>query len=640
MSRLYVWLSVPVNKSKRPILLENEFNIYVKDGVGIYQGKLKICDFQNGRVYLTNRRVIYVDTADLARAIAVSLRDVSRAEYVEKFLRSSPKVKLYLKHDDDSSNSPGDSTSTPYNLLASLPLDKTVDWICVICLFNNHLSSKTDLETNFPKCTSCGIPPSRKQIERVLQDASNESEPAQVPENSDQCPKCTFINHPSMKYCEICGTELRLIPLALSQKIRDASKDVSTPKAQNPLGLVLETPEEYTNGKPYLKVSFRKGGDTGFYEHVVKEIDKLKWEALENRGGISGESTKLRQPQLEVVPKLKSGGIHSLERLGQLQRKQNEILLTLSLEDFEQLMHKAQDLIKISSSFGALVKRRKNVPVATIPPLAIRKSSSLYHQELARHISEFLLNFELTRITSMIALPDLYASYNRFRVLNEGFGTELITTQDLTKSMSLLDSLQLPIKLTTFQSGLEVVTQRSHELQDLHVTIMEYLITEENQFKFEKFKAELLADTDDYVKDKYRFFRGNTVAEIAEHFGWSHAVCIEELERCMDEQLVVFDRHILGTFYFANKFDADLGAKILDDEIVLSKVRKEILAQQRNISTALKSDYDASQSLVALVDHEFGTIQLDVSSLSIQSPSPAPIPPTGSLGELAGLEFT
>lgn len=641
MSRLYVWQSIPVNKSNRPILVENEFNIYVKDGVGIYQGKLKIVNHQNGRVYLTNRRIIYIDTTDQRRAIAVSLKDVARVEYVEKFLRSSPKVKVYLKDDDNSSPVAGSSTHSPQNLLASLPLDKTVDWTCMICSFNNHISTEVDLDQNFPKCMSCGIPPSRVQIEQVIREAYEQPETpreASPADNPDQCPKCTFINHPSMKHCELCGTELRSIPLILSRKIQDMENtSTSNWKAQNPLGLVLESQEEYTNGKPYIKVSFRKGGDLGFYEHLVQEIDKLKWEALENRGGINGEATKLQKENVQIS-KVKTGGIHSLERIGELQRKQNELILTQSLEDLEQLMFKAQDLIKLSSSFGALVKRRKNIPSATIPPLVISKNSSLYHQELARHISEYLLNFELTKITSMITLPDLFASYNRFRMLNEGFGTELITTQDLSKSIELLDKLLLPIKLTTFQSGLEVVTQRSHELQDLHRSIMEYLVEEENQFKYQKFKSEILADNDDYMRNKYRVFHGNTVAEIAEHFGWSHTVCIEEMERCMDEQLVVYDRHILGTFYFVNKFDPELAAKLLDDDIIRARVGKDVLAQQKTISNIMKSNYDTSQNLVALVNHDFGTLQLDVSSLSIHLASPAP--PSESLGDLAGLQFS
>lgn len=637
MSHLYIWHSVPVNKSSRPILLEREYNIYVKDGVGIYQGKLKIAHHQNGRVYLTNKRVIYIDSSDGNRAIAVSLKDMARAEYVERFLRSSPKVKLYLKIDGETTPVAGSSINSPQDLLASLPLDKTVDWICVICSFNNHISTKTDLDVNFPKCVSCGIPPSRNQIEQVINSAYAQKETPpdpQISDNADQCPKCTFINHPSMRYCELCGTELPKISLALSRKIQDV-ENLSTPnlRAQNSLGLVLEEKEEYTNGSPYIKISFRKGGDVGFYDHIIKEIEKIKWEMLESRGGVSGEATVI-QKKGESGPKVKTGGIHSLERIGKLQRKQNEIILTQSLEDLEQLMFKAQDLLKLSSSFGSLIKHKKNVPTATIPPLVIGRSSSLFQQELARHFSEYLLNSELTKITSMITIPDLFASYNRFRILNQGFGTELITTQELNKSLELLDKLQLPIKVTTFQSGLQVVTQRSHELKDLHIKIMEYLIQVENDFKYQKYLSEFLADSDDYTRDKYRVFHGSTVAEIADHFGWSHSVCIEEMARCMDEQLVVFDKHILGTFYFVNQFEAKLAAKLQDEEEIRRTAKHDALAQQKTISTSLKTEYDAEHNLIAVNSHGFGILRPDVGVISVQPG------PSDTLGDLAGLKFT
>lgn len=641
MSYLYTWQSVAINKSSRPILTDGEFNIYVKDGVGIYQGRLKIANHQNGRVYLTNRRIIYIDSADQSRAIAINLKDAARAQYVEKFLRSSPKVKVYLKIDDESALSAGSTNESPQSLLASLPLDKIVDWTCVICSFNNHISTKTDLDKHFPKCTSCGIPPSRNQITQVIRDAYDSLEPLQepaFPENPHQCPKCTFINHPLMKYCELCGAELQTVLLALAKRIQ-RMESASTPslKAQNPMGLVLEEKEEYTNKKPYIKVSFRKGGDLAFYEHVVQEIDKLKWENLENRGMVSGEATRVAKEEV-AVPKVKTGGIHTLERIGQQQRKRNEVVLTQSLEDLEQLMYKAHDVLKVSSSFGALVKRKKNAPTATIPPLVISRSSSLYHQELARHISEYLLNVELTRITSMITIPDLFASYNRFQISSQGFGTDLLSTQDLTKSLELLDKLHLPIKVTTFQSGLEVVTQRSHELQDLHRTIMEFLVDQENSFKRNKIRSELVADSDEYTLDQYRYFHGNTVAEIAEHFGWSHTVCTEEMERCMDEQLVVFDRHILGTFYFVNQFDPELGRKLLDDNTVREQVALEVLAQQNDISLLLKSKLDMGQHLVAVTNHEYGILQSE--SVTPRSQSQSQSPPSLSLGDLAGLDFT
>lgn len=647
MSYLYVWQAVPINKSSRPILAEGEYSIYVKDNVGMYQGKLKLPSYQNGRVYLTNKRIIYIDSVNLQKAIAFNLKDASRAEYVEKFLRSSPKVKVYIKIDEDSGSAKPTSTQ---QLTSSLPAARQVDWTCVICSFNNHLLTSTDLDREFPKCVSCGIPPSRTMIGEVLKKAQDDSESpdvldAQEPQDPHQCPKCTFINHPLMRYCELCGTELRNVSLALAKKIQELENaQKSGLEAQNPLGIELEEREEYTLGKPYIKVSFRKGGDLAFYEHVIQEIDKLKWANLESRGKINGEATKVKENQ--PVASIKTAGIHSLEQYGQQQRKRNELILTQSLEDLEQLMYKAQDLIKLSLTFGSLVKRKKAPTSAVpIPPLIINRTLSLYHQELARHISEYLLNFELTKITSMITIPDLFASYNRFQISNLGFGTDLLSTQDLTKSLEMLDKLQLPVKLTTFQSGLQVVTQRSHELQDIHVTIMNFLVERENQFWFEKLQSEITAESDEYTKKQFSHFHGVTVAEIAEHFGWSHTVCIEEMELCTDEALVVFDKHILGVFYFVNQFDEKLAKKLKSEHEIREEVEKLILAQQKDISSILKTRLDLGQNLVSLtsengiltennsdVESAMSSNSVSRSNLQLSQPS--------SLGDLAGLQFT
>lgn len=620
MSRLSVWQSVPVNKSNRPILTENEHNIFVKDSVGIYQGRAKIVNHQNGRVYLTNKRIIYIDSTDQQRAIAANLADALRAEFVERFLRSSPKVKVYLKTDDPNpeassrEQSPGSTVSMP----------SEVDWPCVICSYNNHLSTKVDLDHNFPKCVSCGIPPSRDQILRALETGEDVK---QVVENPDQCPKCTFINHPSMRTCELCGTELKA---TLSRKF-----DNATPKPANPLGLLLEDKEEYTNLRPYIKVSFRKGGETEFFGHVQESIDKIKWDVLESRGGVSDEATRLKTPE-PTKPKVKTGGIHSLERIGEQQRKQNEVILTSSLEDLEQLMYKAKDLIQLTSTFGTLVKRRKITN--TIPPLSIKKTSSFYHQELARHMCEYLLSFELTKTTSMITLQDLFASYNRHRIHTQGFGTELVPTEDFTKCVELLDKLELPIKLKTYKSGLEVITQRVQQLQEhLHWSIMEFLVEEENRFKYDKFRGEMIADTDGYMRDQYRAFHGNTVAEIADHFGWSYTVCIEEMDRCMEELLVVYDRHVLGTFFFVNKFNVELAAKVTEDETVQKKARADVFGEQKEISAGLRTQYMADQNLVNMNNYEFGGG--DVGELAMQLHTQ--LNPTRSdyLGDLAGLDF-
>ncbi|WPK25413.1 hypothetical protein PUMCH_002726 [Australozyma saopauloensis] len=653
MPPLSVWQQVLVNKSNRPVLASDEHNVYIKDGIGLYQGRLKIKKYQNGRLYLTNRRIIWLDQNDQQRPIAVELSAIERIELVEGFLRSSPKIKAFLKQNEETSikgEAMDVSGSTPkgsfdqLNVLdAALRLrSSTVTWVCVICLYNNLISTDCDLNAALPTCISCGIPPSRAQIERVLAEADELSRELTLngpPPNLEACPKCTFVNHPSMRYCELCGTALRLVSSSLMKRLQSLDNPSSLSIiSENPMGLILEDKEEYTNNIPYVKFSFRKGGELASYQHLLEEIQSIQWLALEAKGAINGEGTKIVElrepsPQKELV-----GGIRGLEKLDQLKRKQNEMVLSLSLDDFEQLMYKAQDILNLASTFKTVIKPQRhsfNIEGKTMPPLLFNKSSSLYHQELLRHVSEFLLNFELTSVTSMITLQDLFASYNRFLILSQGFGTELIPPQDLTKSLDLVDKLKMPIRLKTYLSGLVVVARRSHDLQSLHRVLLQYLIDEENSFTYEKYKSELLADNDGYMRDKYRVFNGLTVSQIADHYGWSPAVCAEELELCLEEQLLVVDEHISGTFYYANVFDPTILARLANEESQKKDAQNDVLAQQKLISDKLKTTYDADQNLIRVSDYSFG---LSTSVPSLSPPLSGSLP--DSLNQLNGLRFT
>ncbi|ODV70024.1 hypothetical protein HYPBUDRAFT_178116 [Hyphopichia burtonii NRRL Y-1933] len=656
-SRIDVWQKVSINRSDRPILLENEHNLCVRDNVGLYQGKLKIINRQNGRIYLSNKRIIYLDNKDKGLSVSVNLNDVSLAILVEKFLRSSPKVKVFLKSDKPvQTQNPG---------IDEIP-EKLCDWVCMICSFNNQVSNKVDLEEDIPSCGSCGVKASKALIKRAIskvekgskaptpipavvkqQEFSSPSPPPTETKDS-QCGKCTFINHPLMKYCEMCGSELRSgLPIELLKRLQ-ISQDVLQvePRYNNPLNIKLENDTEvYTNISPYIKLSFRKGGEVEFCQLLNEALDTIKWDRLVSKGMVNEDAVKL-EPARRQEEKIRGTGIHSLERLGEQQRKQNEFILTSSLEDLEQLMYKAQDLIKLSSSFSRLIKPTSNKfnNTKVLPQLMINKTSNLYHRELARHISEYLMNFELVKSTSMITLQELFANYNRYLTMTQGFGTELIGPQDFNKSIELFEELNLPIKSNTYsKSGLVVMSQK-YQNQEFSNIIIQFLAKEEENFKYEKYKSELFKhgelveeDFDYYLHETYNYFKGNTIADISDHFHWSYGICIEEIDKCLDLGLIVIDQDISGTFYFINKF---LDTYTEDDDSILSRVKQDILSEQKQISEQLKMNHDSANNLINInPQFQFGIenqAELRIKELNQKHP---PIGPSDSLNELAGLQF-
>lgn len=73
--------SFDLTTALRPSLLPDESLLFVQDAVGLYDGKLKIPEYQNGQAYLTSHRACYIDHEDARnKAVAVDLKDVDRCE--------------------------------------------------------------------------------------------------------------------------------------------------------------------------------------------------------------------------------------------------------------------------------------------------------------------------------------------------------------------------------------------------------------------------------------------------------------------------------------------------------------------------------------------------------------------------------
>lgn len=618
MSRLNVWQEIPVNTSNRPIFVQGETELFSSDHVGLYQGKLKFLALQNGRVYLTSKRLIFLASLGLC-AVAVDLRLFYRAEFVDKFLRSLPKVKLYLLSDEGP-----DADSAP---LIS-------DWVCAVCSFNNHYDQKSE---HPPKCVACGILASAAQVsalqntsarveetalepasEPATKDAPHVAAPA--PHTAGQCPKCTFLNHPSMRSCEICGAALKAGSGLAKRKPARRVQDV-------PLCLQLQEAEEYTNNEPYIKVSFRKGGHRQFFEAATLAIESLKWKELQGKGAVNKHATRVVEPQPTLPGKVVHGGISAIEKSEEMQRLNNERVLSLSLNDLEQLMYKARDVLQLTLSFSSLVRKKSRFSGSASGTVSEVQSP----MELARNLSEFLINYELTRPTSMATVQDVFASYNRYRLAMQGFGGQVVGTNQMHSCMQYFDKLQLPVKTKTFLSGLRVLTQRNNNSEnEIHRIILEYIISEENAFMLQKFQSELVADSDGYMRSQLRYFPGKSVVDISVHFGWATTICLEEIERCLEKALLVKDNHILGTFYHANKFDPDILLRLSDHQALRTLARENMVEQQNVISSDLKNQHTAPHSLVTLQEFGLGNEQKDVEPSSNFSES---------LIQLDGLKF-
>ncbi|RAL63906.1 hypothetical protein DID88_003094 [Monilinia fructigena] len=186
----------------RPSYLPDEVNLFVQDNVGLYEGKYKIPDHQNGQVYLTSHRICYVDNEDPRRnSTAIELKEVDRFEFYAGFLKSSAKITLVPKPSKRSSvqnraitslnsatrsatSSPLSRTETPFHLPTPEPSPATsATWICPICSFSNPVPSNFDpvtsnTNTPLPPCLACGIkPPFSHVLKAAISSAGNRPVP-------------------------------------------------------------------------------------------------------------------------------------------------------------------------------------------------------------------------------------------------------------------------------------------------------------------------------------------------------------------------------------------------------------------------------------------------------------------------------
>ncbi|KAG5978545.1 hypothetical protein E4U55_006077 [Claviceps digitariae] len=321
----------------RPSYLPDEILLFVQDNVGLYEGKLKLPNHQNGQVYLTSHRICYVDKAEpRANSLALDLKDVDRYEAYAGFFKSSPKITIVPKPTKRSSlrnralsnaisHSPSRTgTASPglresaYRPPSTPPQLTTATWVCTICSFSNPIPVNFDpaaanVHTPLPPCLACGIKPSLAHVLKAaisnasqrpassISHAQSFSDTSPRPKDSDipsasglgssstdenshtgstsgtdvefSCPRCTFSNHPSLLSCEICGAPL------LSKSSSHTATGLPTTRVESP-GPELESFSIGRTGidvAESIKLSFRDGGDKIFYERLKGAITQRKW---------------------------------------------------------------------------------------------------------------------------------------------------------------------------------------------------------------------------------------------------------------------------------------------------------------------------------------------------------------------------
>lgn len=414
--------------------------------------------------------------------------DVDKIENVELyngFLKSSPKIVLKLKEQDYSADGP------------VLDNNKfTITWVCPICSYSNDLTIMSsqlkqmkETNNNLPVCNTCGVTCTYEILQNYLiKDdtvADRKNSIDLISYDGAQCPKCTFVNHPSMMNCEICGTML-----VTSTNKSNTNSYLLAQRNSGELNVEFKTSEEFGKSIDWtiIKFSFRNGGHKIFCDCLKKNLDYHAVRNASKSDSIKSDSTITSHNKNFDALNL-SNGIHGLTSKSIQQNREASLLLGKSVQDLDQLMSKAQDLISLSKKYqNILLKTNVNkvaidqnfqllynskTSIAKLNSIlsdnSISKSINnskiinalnllkvgkpsldtkskmpmLYIDELSRNICDYI-TYEniLDKNNGLITFYELYSLYNQARQIN------LITPEELFDAIGRFDYLKINLKVT------------------------------------------------------------------------------------------------------------------------------------------------------------------------------------------------
>lgn len=395
---------------------------------------------------------------------------------------------------------------------------------------------------------------------------SNESNPSEaLPVSSSdssggfQCPRCTFLNHPSLLSCEICGSPLISHDAAASMPHEPPRVDSPGPTLSNGSVTGLE-------GNSSIKISFRGGGEKIFYERLKRCMVQRKW-LLQEAPPVPGTS-RVEEGDDSLsrsgsgAGRVKTAGIAGLEKMGIDRRKNNELMIGSSFEDLEALMASAKEIVALAESFARQVNGGTDSATSEANALLAESASqlglvttkdivgggsgsaseSLYLSELSRNLAEFLTDDArgvLKKAGGIISLVDLWAMFNRARG-----GVELVSPNDFEQAARLWEKLRLPVRLRTFKSGVMVAQGRDRTDETTIKALLAWLRDLHD-----------IAPDREVAWDWQEFGRGVTAQDVAERFGWSIGVAEEELEMAEERGVLCREDGIEGLKFWENYID-------------------------------------------------------------------------------------
>lgn len=557
--------------SGQPLLRENETDIFIDQSVGLYHGKSKILQRQRGRVFLTSQRVIYIDDSKPTQnSLGLELDDLAHVDYSSGFLTRSPRLILFFK---DSSSK--DALEKRADAMCS---NVVSTWVCPICMVSNETRGEFAKDTlPLPICVNCGVPADYELTRSSINSSNttNTTSSDQSGSDSDKnvCSACTFVNHPQIGNCEICGHRLPNASKVRSKlnKLRSfhdsrihielEKHSLSKSKSSHSASSAAPSSSSSTaTPTEFVQLSFRKSDGVLFSQATEKALEGILHEKnkhIFNQNVVSVNGIDVTETAnghdcdndvLFVETKLSRIGIASLEKSRENQLLNNDILFNNALTDLNKLMSLATSIERLYKNSNIAMKKTTtnfqdestiNEPKAKRPLLILDRdkflNKELFLDEIAREIYEFTLsefkdsNNDNNNTNYMIVtLVDLYAMYNK----SMRIGTGLISPMEMKEACERFEHLGL------------------NELRLVKVNKRILCLTSE---KFDVVKEKLV----DLINEN----PGSDLLKLTQilssnnsQSNWTLGILMEVLQSCVDEGDLLIDKQLSGIYYYKNSY--------------------------------------------------------------------------------------
>ncbi|XP_049521546.1 vacuolar protein-sorting-associated protein 36 isoform X1 [Dermacentor silvarum] len=242
-----------------------------------------------------------------------------------------------------------------------------------------------------------------------------------------------------------CGNPVCGVTNVLAHHSAKIVVHVSPPTDEKHAGVVQSSPFDY------VRFSFRSGGSSEFYQEMQAALQRKDW---------------LKMPTVDSRGKKIRTGIVGIERQIQAKHDEADKNISAAFEDLSKLMEMAKDMVALSKSITQKLKEKGSsltddetimfkshlLSLGISDPVtkSAYGSGINYYQELAKQLAE-VLEGPVQESGGIISLTDVYCRINRAR------GLELLSPEDLLNACKVMESLQLPLRLHVFGSGVTVL---------------------------------------------------------------------------------------------------------------------------------------------------------------------------------------